>query len=144
VNSVCNQCYYRGHVINSTKTCPTSILLECLQRADSGRSWAHDTIKYCTAADHLRTVTNHLKDANDPRYERLENLIKDFDEIRGVILPSPCFWTLIYPCRVPFLNASQAQRIRSKFLIRCQETSFFTYVNTSNPFCIRCRIYQGP
>ncbi|KAF8241564.1 hypothetical protein K440DRAFT_641997 [Wilcoxina mikolae CBS 423.85] len=82
VNSVCGQCYYRGHVINSTKTCPTSILQECLHRSDSGRSWAHDMVKYCTAADLLRTVTGHLKDANDPRYERLENLIKDFDEIR--------------------------------------------------------------
>ena len=42
------------------------------------KSRLYDPIKYNTAANHLRTMAEHLKKANDNRFVELEDIVKEY------------------------------------------------------------------
>ncbi|KAI5841311.1 hypothetical protein BZA05DRAFT_422849 [Tricharina praecox] len=82
IKAVCARCCYRGHVVNSTKTCPFAIALEAVQKYQAGQKYETYLDKYeCAIAD-LRLIVSALNEENDDRAESIEELIQMWDDMR--------------------------------------------------------------
>ncbi|KAI5786131.1 hypothetical protein FPQ18DRAFT_380962 [Pyronema domesticum] len=77
-NSVCANCSYRGHIVNSVKTCPYAIVQECNQKIEAGKGWRHDMAKYEAAAKHLEKIIDALDEIDDRRAENIQAMLEKY------------------------------------------------------------------
>ncbi|KAI5810867.1 hypothetical protein BZA77DRAFT_297467 [Pyronema omphalodes] len=77
-NSVCANCSYRGHIVNSVKTCPYAILQECNHKIDTNKGWRHDSAKYDKAAKQLESIIRALDEVDDSRAECIQMMLDDY------------------------------------------------------------------
>jgi len=82
VKAVCGRCCYRGHVVNSTKTCPFAIALEAIQKHEAGQKYQTFLDKYETAIAELRLILAALNAAQDSRATPIQDLVSKWDEMR--------------------------------------------------------------
>jgi hypothetical protein len=91
-NSVCANCSYRGHIVNSVKTCPYALIQECNHKIDTNKGWRHDSAKYDKAAKQLENIVRALDDVEDSRADNIQVMLDNyFNKIGKVLHPTKSY-----------------------------------------------------
>jgi hypothetical protein len=78
-NSVCTECFFRGHISNSSSICPKLNLLDAIEKNKHGKSWRGELNKYTTGREQLVILIGHMKGLGDLRYIGLETVVAEYD-----------------------------------------------------------------
>jgi hypothetical protein len=86
-NSICSECFLRGHIGTSRTICPKMILLTGIEKSKRGNSWRGAIDTYRWNRKKLVVMMGHMKELGDVRYVGLENVVADFDSVaNGTLL----------------------------------------------------------
>jgi hypothetical protein len=78
-NSVCTECFFRGHISTSTTICPKFSLLKAIEKNKRGKSWRYEIHKYIHNREQLMVLASHMKQLGDVRHSKIENVVAQYD-----------------------------------------------------------------